>query len=415
MTIRLDNTDIERFRALVIQQFGLRFDDSKAEFLADILRERAARLGHSSADEYLRHLAPPSDGRAEFKALANLLTVPETYFYRNPDNFRALAGSVLPYFANARANQRRLRILSAGCASGEEAYTLAIVVRDHLPDIAAWTVRITGVDLNPANIAKAGKAHYSEWALRGAPDSMRERYFRRNGRDFVLDECIQKMVGFEERNLLNEDATFWQPDSFDVVFCRNVTMYFSTESMQAVIARIARSMSPGAYLFLGHAETLRGISNDFHLRHTHDTFYYQRKDASERVIEEPATTALPPAAPNTLPDVVKIVDVSTSWVDAIQHASERIAMLARNPSSAANAKTAALSSSAPQRRPSTPVRELSVALELLRQERFDEALEVLCRLPPASQSDTDVQLMRAVLLTNAAESDGSGSGLHAAA
>ena len=92
MTIRLDAADIERFRAIVIQLFGLRFDDTKTEFLADILRARAAQLELASADDYLRHIAPPADARGELKTLVHLLTVPETYFYRNPDNFRALDG-----------------------------------------------------------------------------------------------------------------------------------------------------------------------------------------------------------------------------------------------------------------------------------------------------------------------------------
>src|SRR5258708_40085276 len=87
------------------------------------------------------------------------------------------------------------------------------------------------------------------------------------------------MVTFEERNLVDEGPLFWQRDAFDVVFCRNVTMYFTLEAARSVIARIAQSLTSGGFLFLGHAETLRGISQDFHLRHTHETFYYQRRDA----------------------------------------------------------------------------------------------------------------------------------------
>jgi len=95
------------------------------------------------------------------------------------------------------------------------------------------------------------------------------------------------MASFDERNLVDDDPIFWRPDSFDVVFCRNVMMYFSPEVMSAVVARISRALAPGGFLFLGHAETLRGVSHDFHLRHTHEAFYYQRRDVAEREVNLP--------------------------------------------------------------------------------------------------------------------------------
>ena len=107
---------------------------------------------------------------------------------------------------------------------------------------------------------------------------LQRKWFRAESRELVLDEAVRGAVQFDQGNLASDDPALWQPALYDVIFCRNVLMYFSPEQMRAAIARIAGSLAPGGYLFLGHAETLRGISDDFHLCHTHDTFYYQRKE-----------------------------------------------------------------------------------------------------------------------------------------
>jgi chemotaxis protein methyltransferase CheR len=206
------------------------------------------------------------------------------------------------------------------------------------------------------------------------------------------------MVSFEERNFAEDDTEFWKKEEFDVIFCRNVIMYLVPDLMQRVVERLTEALVPGGFLFLGHAETLRGLSHEFHLRHTHDTFYYQKRLVSE---DRPAASLpLKPVSPVYLeapwPD--------ESWVDVIRTASNRIQNLARDcgrppdlnsPSAhhAAGWKDAG-------RRP--PV-ELSLALELSGQEKFREALEVLGKLPLESAANNDVQLLRAVLLTNCGE------------
>src|ERR1043165_8735403 len=318
MTGTVSRVDVEEFRAVICRRLGLHFDDSKLEFLEDILRTRLKVTGRQSAGEYLSH----SWSREETHALAQVLTVAETYFFRNYEQFRALQECAVPSIVRASENPRELRVLSAACASGEEAYSLAIVIRESLP--GSWGLAVTGIDLNPAMLEKARAAHYTEWSLRATPAELRERYFHRDGTEFVLDERCRRMVSFQERNLIEEDTGFWQPHSLDIVFCRNVTMYFPLELTQGVIARIARALVPGGYLFLGHAETLRGISNEFHLCHTHDTFYYQRKQAGEysAPLEREMQRAMPVAA--ALPEMLA---EDISWVDAIGQASARIAAL----------------------------------------------------------------------------------------
>jgi chemotaxis protein methyltransferase CheR len=197
------------------------------------------------------------------------ITAAETYFFRHLAQFHAFADVALPERVHAQTARRRLAILSAGCASGEEAYSLAILVFDAAAR-RSCDVSVVGVDVNPAMLEKARRGRFSTWALRDTPADVQRRWFQPAGRDFVLDDAIRGLVTFKEVNLIDEDQEFWQPNTYDIVFCRNVLMYFGHEDAQAVVARIARAIRPGGYLFLGHAETLRGMSNDFHLPHTLD-------------------------------------------------------------------------------------------------------------------------------------------------
>jgi chemotaxis protein methyltransferase CheR len=375
------SAETQRFRSAVTRSLGLYFEDAKLGVLGDLLGRRLDALGQSP-DVYLTGLdAQKLPG--EIGVLAQELTVPETYFFRNDDQFRALAENVLPDRIAAERGTRRLRILSAGCASGEEAYSLAVVAREAADP--SWDISVLGVDVNPAMVKKAQRARYSSWALRETPPHIQQRWFKPEGREFVLDESLRPAVTFEVRNLLDDDAQLWRTGTYDIVFFRNVLMYFTLDVGRVVIERVARALKPGGYLFLGHAETLRGYSDDFHLRHTHQTFYHQRKDR----LESPRATANVPAG-ELVRSVVNAVETSQSWIDAIHRASERIETLSRPMPSRPRAL--------PPR--STPAWNLGLALELLKEERFTEALDMMQRLPPESGHDRDALLLSAALQTH---------------
>jgi chemotaxis protein methyltransferase CheR len=399
MTPVLDRTNLEQFRSIVARRLGLQYEDGKLDYLAEVARQRMELVGSARFESYLARLLSSPNGSDEFRALAQQLTVNETFFFRNADNFRAFAGLVLPERIRAKSREKRLRILSAGCASGEEPYSLAVLVREALPDLGSWDVKIIGIDVNPASLAKATQARYSAWSLRATSEDAKRRYFRADGPDFVLAPAIQKMVTFEERNLVDEDPWFWQSLACDVVFCRNVLMYFTPDKARDVVRRISQSLLPGGFFFLGHAETLRGLTQEFHLCHTHDTFYYRRRDASEAVVAT-ATWVGPPMeqAEDSLP---ALVESTASWVDVIQRAAERIATLAdgraRSPDQDAPRTTPA-GQAAATAAPRTW--DLGLVLEAVRQERFSDALELICSLPPDSHKNPDALLLRAALLTN---------------
>ena len=383
MTVIIHSDDVDRFRAAIERGLGLHFDESKRDFLAEVLHARLQDCGRTG-ELYLEWLESENTP-AEWHALGQKLTVPETYFFRHNEQFCAFSDVVLPARLRAQAAQRQLKILSAGCASGEEAYTLAILLRE-TPDVASWHIDISGVDINPAVIDKARRARYSTWALRETTTAMQRRWFRPAGRDNLLDESIRDAVHFEQRNLAVDDAELWRPHSYDVIFCRNVLMYFTPENAQRLVGRIARALVPGGYLFLGHAETLRGLSQDFHLCHTHDAFYYRRRGESGATVQhEPLHTART-AALAASPTTAGASD--TDWMDAIQRASERIHALAALPVPGSSPTVVA-------------PWDLRAARDLLRAERYAEALDAIHALPPEAEHDNDVLLLQAVLLSHA--------------
>lgn len=391
MSTAVEPGEVERFRGFVSRRLGLHLDDSKLGEVADVLRRRVEASARPCG-AFLDRLET-SEGAADLRAITAALTVPETYFFRNIDQFRAFSGVALPDRLRARAETKRLRILSAGCATGEEPYTLAMLVREAALD-PAWNVSIVGVDVNRVVLEKAAHARFTEWALRETPADMRGRWFRADGKEFVLEQEIRSAVSFEEHNLVDAARDPWPPGAFDVVFWRNVMMYFTHDHAQAVVNRLTRALAPGGYLFLGHAETLRGISNDFHLRHTHGTFYYQRKLEHEtRESGGQAALATEAPLPRSPPEpLATVFESADSWVDTIHRASQRIRLLADGSPPAAVGPSG-----------EGPTWNLALALELLEEERFADALDLIGALPPESALDPHVLLLRAVLFTHSGQ------------
>lgn len=379
MTRGLGDKEVRDFRNLIVERLGLQFEDARLGFLAALLRRRLDSVGIGAA-AYLNRFGPDWHP-GEIGALARELTVPETYFFRGTDQFRALAEIVLPERLAARRG-RALRILSAGCASGEEAYSIAIVAQEAAAGCAA-PVCIQAFDINPAVIRKARQARFTNWAFRETAPDTRERWFRRAGTDFLLDDEIRDAVAFHERNLIDRDPGFWRSKSWDIVFCRNTIMYFPEETARTVVARIAGTLVPGGYLFLGHAETLRGLSQDFHLRHTHGTFYYQRKEEDEAATGWTGVlTRRPP------------VEAESDWIAGIGRAAKRIEALAEAPVPRAPAGAAA-----------APRGDYGAALDLLARERFAEALDLVETFPPRALADPDILLLHATLLVHCSQLD----------
>lgn len=365
----------ERFRAAIAGQLGLAFGDDKHEFLDTIL-SGCAEAQRVSREDYVRWLedAPCT---ADLAVLGRALTVGETYFLRNIEQFDALAEIAVPACAPC------LRLLSAGCATGEEAYSLALTLSERAA-ASGWDLSIRAVDINEEALAAARRGWYSPWSLRATSPELQARWFQPQGRGWVLDSEMRQAVSFAAANLAEDDPALWAEGSYDVIFCRNVMMYFAPAQARALVARIARALVPGGYLFLGHAENLRGLSDAFQLCQSHGTFYYQRITAYSRRAAGPVVVPAIALAP-----VVTSVP-GVGWYEGIHQASARIACMV------APAVGPAL-----QALPVEPV--LADALELMRCERFVEALAQLRRLPLAHQHNPDALLLEAMLLVQQGE------------
>ena len=280
-------TPVARFAALVEQRLGLQHEQSQWSELEVVLLERAA----GDVERYLERLAS-SSAKEEWKALAERLTVGETYFLRHPTQLETLVRQVLPTFLR---QSPQVRVLCAGCSTGEEPYSIALLARES-GRVDVSRLRIVGIDVNPRAIAHARRACYSPWSLRVVPAAMRQHWFQRTPEGFSLRPQVRDQVIFEERNLLEEASAFWAPSSFHAIFFRNVVLYFPQEVMRKIIARMAQALVPGGYLFLGPSETLRGISEEFELIREGDAFYYRLRQPGQ-----PASAAPTPPAPTPVP------------------------------------------------------------------------------------------------------------------
>ncbi|MEU4562328.1 protein-glutamate O-methyltransferase CheR [Actinoplanes sp. NPDC023936] len=286
-------TDLSRFWELLERRLGWTHTDQDGTQTAAVLSERAAAHGLSER-AYLTRLAR-SGWESETAALADALSITETYFFRHSDQFRVLRQEALPQRLAAREGQRVLRLISVGCSSGEEAYSLAIEAYRARPG-SDWIVAVTGVDASPRMLAKARGATYPEWSLRETPDDVRQRWFRRSGDEFRVTPEVAETVRFAEQNLAEEAPDLWQTGRYDVIFCRNVLMYLTPDIAGRLIRRLTDSLAPGGYLFLGHTDSLG--SHPQHLRVCHDggTVYYRRDEPEPD--RSPRSTAAAAAAPS---------------------------------------------------------------------------------------------------------------------
>lgn len=297
--------EVGRFRTLLASRLGWTFADSDVPHLGQELARRAAARS-MSLDAYLTRLGA-GGWPEELSAIAEDLTITETYFFRHGEQFRALEQVALPDRIAARGSQRLLRMLSVGCSSGEEAYTLAIVARDAQSD-PNWVVSVLGLDANPAMLRKATSARYSAWSLRETPDAVRQSRFHPRDSSYEVDARIRACVAFRQYNVAEDDADLWRREQYDVIFCRNLLMYLTPDTASSLIARMTQALAPGGYLFLGHTDSLGSRPDGLEPQHSHSTFYYRRPVAgtTPAPVRAPAILradpgAAPPADPGAAP------------------------------------------------------------------------------------------------------------------
>lgn len=257
----------EEFRLLrefAAAEFGLILGEGKDQFLALKLLPRLEELGLASFSDYYIHLKFSLNAAEEHLRFISLITNNETYFFRENSQLQALSESILPAVKEMklRTGSKRLHIVSAGCSSGEEVYTLAMLLVESGLFLWEWDVTITGVDIDPIVIEQAIAGIYSGRAFQVMPDFYRERYFSSCQQGEQVREILRRMVRFSQGNLLGIDRMF-PPGSVDIIFCRNVLIYFDDATIGRIVGHFERILTPEGILFLGHSESLSRITNRY--------------------------------------------------------------------------------------------------------------------------------------------------------
>ncbi len=264
LDVELDEEAFRLLRDLIHEKFGLYFDENQRASLRSRLQNRLASRGLRSFEDYFHELRFGPDRAEELQSMVSHLTNNETDFYRELPQLKVFADHVLPQIKErkTRAGERTLRVLSAGCSTGEEAYTLAMIVFDSGHFFWNWDVEVTGLDVDQAALEKARKGVYQHNSFRGLAPELKARHFASAGTSAQVKEPIRRLVSFRRGNLV-EPASFEGLAPLDAIFCRNVLIYFS-DAMILVAVRIFRNLlAPNGYLCLGHAESLSRITDLF--------------------------------------------------------------------------------------------------------------------------------------------------------
>ncbi|MFH1539495.1 MAG: CheR family methyltransferase [bacterium] len=272
--INFFGSQLERFRDVVFETSGLWFSDEKLPILSNRLQQRMKACGISDPLKYMDMLSSPDD-RAELANLINLVTTNETYFYRCEAQMNRFCHDVLGEIVKTKTakNERKLRIWSAGCSTGEEPYTISICINENLPFHRIWDIYVYATDISTQVLANAFEARYKGRSVAQLPMELLKKYFDEKEGYYLVKDSVKRYVDFEYMNLL--DAVYEK--DFDVIFCRNVLIYFRDETKADILKKFHDSLVEGGYLFLGPSEMVRGLVDGFRMKVFKDAVVFQKE------------------------------------------------------------------------------------------------------------------------------------------
>jgi chemotaxis protein methyltransferase CheR len=261
-------------RDQIYKRTGMWFADTSKYLLQKRLSPRARELNFESFQKYFYFLQYDPRAEAEFDQIYDLVTTNETYFFREPAQLAAFADEIVPEILSRKA-VKKIRIWSAGCSSGEEPYSIAMLLSEAgYYDRAAF--EIFASDINQQVLAKARRGHYRESAFRATDGPLRDKYFTRNeDGSWHIHDDIRNRVSFGRLNLYDEPRVSLL-GHLDIIFCRNVIIYFDDQSKKVVVSNFYNRLTDNGYLLLGHSESLISLSTQFKLRHLKNDMVYQK-------------------------------------------------------------------------------------------------------------------------------------------
>ena len=277
-----------RIRDLIYQVSGIYQAENKFYLLVSRATRRMKVVGARSPREYLDFLTARPNRDSEMRNLLNEITIGETCLFRSMAQVDALRKIVIPSLAEAKKKlaYTKLRVWSAGCSTGEETYTLAMILMEETQtNLKGWTFEVVATDLNDRSVAKAQEGVYNDYAVRNVPPEFMKKYFTKAGQDFRVADSVKPFISFSRMNMLDDSKMLFMR-GFDVIFCCNVLIYFDGKSKTRTIQHFYNALLTSGYFFLGHSESLFGISEKFRLVHFPGTTAYWK--ASESAVK--ATT-----------------------------------------------------------------------------------------------------------------------------
>lgn len=276
---------LSRLSETLAAHLGLHFPAERWGDMERGIAATASAFGMADAQSCAHRLLSAPLTHREIEILASHLTVGETYFFREKQSFDVLEQHILPALLRAReGTERRLRIWSAGCCTGEEPYSIAMLLDRLIPNSAEWNITLLATDINPAFLRKATEGEYGEWSFRATPDWVKNRYFQPRGAGrFVLDGRIRKRVAFSYLNLADDayPSLTNNTNAMDVIFCRNVLMYFSAERARTVVDNFRRALVDGGWLIVSPAETSSTLFSRFTMVEYPGTILYRKNARAE--------------------------------------------------------------------------------------------------------------------------------------
>lgn len=277
--LQMTDKNYDEWRKYIYELSGIYFQDNKKYLLESRLQKRINYLGIDSFEKYLEYLRFNPKRELEKKQLFEVITINETYFFRNQPQFDALISSIIPEIlaSDHRVNKNKLRIWSAASSTGEEAYTIAMMISELIkPKYPNLNVEIVGTDINFAVVETAKRGVYKEYSIRNTPPLYLKKYFKQNNNSYEITHELKKMTNFKLVNLYS-DTEMRMMTSFDVIFCANVLIYFDAESKKRVVSNLYNSLNREGYLFIGYSESLHGISKAFKLTSFPKTIGYKKE------------------------------------------------------------------------------------------------------------------------------------------
>jgi chemotaxis protein methyltransferase CheR len=252
----LDDADFERFRTLIYDESGIHFSESNRTILESRLRERLRVARLETVGEYFAHVKQTQE---ELKVLLDAVTTNLTRFFRNTAHWDTFRHYVVPHLVERKrsSGDRVLRVWSAGCSTGEEPYTIAMELSELLPP--GFTAEVLASDLSLKSVLTGQQGFYPDSRVTGVPEPYLEKYFERRENGYQVREAVRRVVRFDYHNLKHDSGR----RNLDVVFCRNVLIYFDEAAQKAVVNRFWDAMAPHSFLFIGHSESLFGMETRF--------------------------------------------------------------------------------------------------------------------------------------------------------